>query len=257
MPGSGDIAVVDASSGVASITLDGADSVAGLTLNDPAATLTLSGALSLNGGVLNLQAGSLTVSGTLSDGTLTPDGGVLTVSGLSAALLGVTVEGTLDLSNSGADIDVTGLAQSGLTQLNLGANTQIYFLDPEIFDGQTIEMAGGVLATDATDPNNGSLVFGPDTTVIQNAASTTARIGPDTATSLFGLGQVTNEGTLIAAAGTLDLDSQGGAFDSPFGQGPFLNDGTIEIDAGATVIDDTNSNLAGLARSSTAAACWT
>ena len=63
---------------------------------------------------------------------------------------------------------------------------------------------------------------------------------------MFGLGQVTNEGTLIAAAGTLDLDSEGGAFDSVLGQGPFLNDGTIEIGAGATVIDDTNSSLAGL-----------
>jgi len=246
VPRVADIAVVDTGSGASSITLDGAESVAGLTLNDPAGSLTLSGALSLNGGVLNLQAGSLTVSGTVSDGTLTPDGGVLTVSGPSAALLGVTVEGTLDLGNSGAAVDVRGLAQSGLTQLDLGANTQIYFLDPEIFDGQTIEMAGGVLATDGLDPNDGSLFFGPDTTVIQNAASTTARIGPDTATSLFGLGQVTNEGTLIAAAGTLDLDSEGGAFDSVLHQGPFTNVGTIEIDAGATVIDDTNSTLPGL-----------
>ncbi len=246
VPGSGDIAVVDASSGASSITLDGADSVAGLTLDDPAGSLTLSGALSLNGGVLNLQAGSLTVSGTLSDGTLIPDGGVLTVSGPSAALLGVTVEGTLDLSNSGAAVDVTGLAQPGLTQLDLGANTQLLFLDPEDFQGQTIEMAGGVLATDGLDPNDGTLFFGPGTEIIQNAASTTARIGPDTYTSLFGLGQVTNEGTLIAAAGTLDLDSEGGAFDSVLGQGPFLNNGTIEIDAGATVIDDTNSSLAGL-----------
>jgi len=160
VPGVADIAVVDASSGASSITLDGAESVAGLTLNDAAGSLTLSGVLSLNGGVLNLQAGTLTVTGTLSDGTLTADGGVLSVSGPSAALLGVTVEGTLDFGNSGAAVDVTGLGQSGLTQLDLGANTQIYFLDPEIFDGQTIEMAGGVLATDATDPNNGSLFFG-------------------------------------------------------------------------------------------------
>jgi len=246
VPAASDTAVVDASSGTASITLDDNDSVAGLTLNDPAGSLTLSGALSLNGGVLNLQAGSLTVSGTLSDGTLIPDGGVLTVSGPSAALLGVTVEGTLDLSKSGAAIDVTGIARPGLQQLDLGANTQLTFLDPEDFQGQTIEMAGGVLATDDLDPNNGSLFFGPGTEIIQNAASTTALIGPDTYTSLFGLGQVTNEGTLIAAAGTLDLDSEGGAFDSVLGQGPFLNDGTIEIGAGATVIDDTNSSLAGL-----------
>ncbi len=246
VPGVADIAVVDASSGASSITLDGADSLAGLTLNDAAGSLTLSGALSLNSGVVNLQAGTLTVSGTLSGGTLIPDGGVLTVSGPSAALLGVTVEGTLDLSNSGAAIDITGLAQPGLMQLDVGANTEIFFLDPESFEGQTIEMAGGVLATDGLDPNDGSLFFGPDTTVIQNAASTTARIGPDTATSLFGLGQVTNEGTLIAAAGTLDLDSEGGAFDSVLRQGPFTNAGTIEIGAGATVIDDTNSTLPGL-----------
>jgi hypothetical protein len=77
IPAVADIAAVDAGSGPSSITLDGADSVAGLTLNDAAGSLTLSGALSLNSGVVNLRASTLTVSGTPSGGTLIPDGGAL------------------------------------------------------------------------------------------------------------------------------------------------------------------------------------
>ena len=246
VPGIADIAVIDTSSGPSLITLDGVDAVGGLTLNDPTGSLSIAGALSLNTGILSLQAGTLDLSGTLSGGTLVPGGGVLSVSGASAALLGVAVEGTLDLSPGSADIEVSGLAQPGLQQLDVGAGTQITFVDLEDFQGQTIELAGGVLATDALDPNDGSLFFGPTTVVIQDAANTTSRIGPDVATSLLGLGRVTNAGTIIATAGTLVLDAEGGAFTSPSGQGPFTNLGTIEIDAGATVIDATNSDLAGL-----------
>ena len=246
MPGTSDVAAINAL-GTYTVQLNDTDAVAGVTLDAANALLQLTGDLSLNSGVFDAEAGTLVVSGTLAGGTLIPSGATFSLSGPAAALLGVTVEGTLDLSESGTSADVTGLGQSALTELKVGANTQLYFLDPEIFDGQTIAMAGGMLLTDGLDPNDGTLFFGPDTTVVQNSASTTAEIGPDTATSLFGLGKVTNEGTLIAAAGTLDLDSQGGAFDdSVLHQGPFTNVGTIEIDAGATVIDDTNSTLPGL-----------
>ncbi len=255
-PGTGDVAAIDAP-GTYTVLLDGADAVAGAALNDPAATLTVAGTLDLNGGTLAAQAGTLTLSGTLTDGTLDPSGAAVTVSGPAAALLGVTVQDTLDLSGSGTAADVTGLARAALTELKVGAETQLYFLDQEIFDGQTIAMAGGMLLTDDSDPNNGSLFFGPDTTVMQNAASTTAQIGPDAATSLFGLGGVTNEGTMIAAAGTLVLDSQGGAFDSVLQQGPFTNVGTIEIDAGATVIETPTAPSPDWAASATAAGCST
>ncbi len=245
MPGTGDLAAITAA-GTYTVLLDGTDTVAGALLDDAAATLTISGALDLNGGTLTAQAGTLTLSGTLADGTLVPAGAAIALSGPAAALLDVTVQGTLDLSDDGTSADITGLGQPALTELDVGADTELTFLDQEIFDNQTIAMAGGTLLTDALDPNTGGLFFGPDTTLIQNSASATAQIGPDTATSLVGLGQVTNEGTIIAAAGTLVLDSQGGAFDSVLNQGPFTNVGTIEIDAGATVIADTNSTLAGL-----------
>ena len=62
----------------------------------------------------------------------------------------------------------------------------------------------------------------------------------------FGLGSVTNYGTIIANAGTLLLDAEGGAFTSEFGLGAFTNAGTIEIGVGATVVDDTNATFAGL-----------
>ena len=247
VPGATQVAEIDASAGTDTIVLSDSESVGGVTLNAANAVLQVTGALNLNGGTFAAQAGTLTLSGTLTNGTLISSGASVTLSGPSAALLGVTVEGTLDLSGSGTSADVTGLGQPALTELKVGANTTLFFLDPEIFDGQTIAMAGGTLLADSTDPNDGSLFFGPDTTVIQNAASTTALIGPDVATALLGLAPVINQGTLIAAAGTLDLDSQGGAFTGTLHTGgPFSNLGTIEIDAGAAVIDDTNGSLAGL-----------
>ena len=118
--------------------------------------------------------------------------------------------------------------------------------DPENFGGKTIDLAGGVLDTNDLDPNTGSLVLGPGAVVLQDVAGTTARVGADVLTAVFGLGGVLNEGTIIVSAGTLDLDCEGGAFTSIFHLGPFTNLGTIEIGAGTTVVDDTNATYAGL-----------
>jgi len=70
VPGMAGIAFVDAGSAASSITLDRANPVAGLTLDDAAGSLTLSG--------------TLTVSGTLSGGILIPDGSLSFGSSLMA-----------------------------------------------------------------------------------------------------------------------------------------------------------------------------
>jgi hypothetical protein len=153
IPGSGDTAVVDASSGAAAIVLDGNDTVAGLTLNDPSATLTVTGILALNSGVLNAEAGTLIVSGTLEGGTLAQNGATIRFTDLnpqnnqvvSPQLLGVAVTGTLDISATPTTLEVTGLAQPGLLGIKIGAGSELLILDPETFTGETIDLAGGAL----------------------------------------------------------------------------------------------------------------
>jgi fibronectin-binding autotransporter adhesin len=244
VPGAGDVALVDASSGTSAITLDSTVSVAGLTLSDASATLTLSGGLSLGTGSLDVTAGTLDVSGTLTGGTLLDGGGVIAATGATAEFDQVAVIGTLVLS--AGTLEAAGLARSSLQAITLGTAAEILFLDGETFSGQSIDLAGGVLATEATDPNDGSLFFGPGTTITQAAAGTTARIGPDVASALVGLGTVVNEGLIEVTAGTLALDAEGGAFTTTVHKAPFINAGTIVIGSGATVIDNTFGNVAAL-----------
>ncbi len=254
VPGAADVAVLDQTSGTAAVLLTGAQSLAGLTLDDAAATLSLAGNLFLNSGVLDLQAGTLIVAGTLEGGTLLSGGGTLRFTNLDPStsqvvtpeLLNIAVSGTLDLSAAPTMLDVAGLQTATLQRIRIGAGSQLVLLDSEAFNSQTIDLAGGVLATDDIDPNTGALVLGFGAVVTQDAANTTARIGPDLASAMLGLGAVFNRGTIIATAGTLALDAEGGAFTSPFHIGPFTNAGTIVIGAGATVIDNTNATLAGL-----------
>jgi hypothetical protein len=246
VPSAADVAVIGPGSGAVAITLDGTDTVGGLTLDDPGATLTVSGFLDLGSQTLDAAAGTLVVTGALADGTLAQNGATIVVYGPNADFDYLTVEGTLDLSTTATMLDVVGLAQPELQAIDLDANSQIVFLDSEDLLDDTVNLGGGVLATDDNGSNTGQLFIEAGTTILQDTADTTARMGPDTATGLLALGQVINQGLIEALAGTLDLDVEGGAFDSPIGAGPFVNEGTVVIGAGATVVDDSGGNLAQL-----------
>ena len=252
-PAAADIATIGSSSGTDTIILNDTETVGGIVLNGTNAVVDLTGLLNL-GGQFNAQSGTLVVSGTLQGGTLAQNGATIQFTDLDPVteqvvapeLVNVDVTGTLDLSGSSTVLDVIGLAQSGVAAIKIGAGSELMVLDEETFTGETIDLAGGVLASDAADPNNGFITIGIGTEVLQNTASTTARIGADVVSALLGLGSVVNHGTIIANAGTLLLDAEGGSFTSEFGLGAFTNAGTIEIGAGATVVDDTNATFAGL-----------
>jgi hypothetical protein len=132
-PGSGDIAVVDSSSGAATILIAGTQSVAGLKLDDVAANLSLTGELNLNGGTLDAQAGTLTLSGTLDSGSLVLSGATLRfadtdpVSGgvVMPTLFNVTVIGTLDLSGSNTTLDVQLFQPGVLTRIGLNGGITV------------------------------------------------------------------------------------------------------------------------------------
>ncbi len=161
--------------------------------------------------------------------------------------MNVDVTGTLDLSGSSTVLEAIGLAQSGVAAIKIGAGSELYGVgrgDVHGRDDRPRRRRAG--RSDAADPNNGFITIGFGTEVLQNTASTTARIGADVVSAGFGLGSVVNHGTIIANAGTLVLDAEGGAFTSEFGLGAFTNAGTIEIGVGATVVDDTNATFAGL-----------
>ena len=252
-PAAADIATIGSSSGTDTIVLNDPETVGGVVLNGTNAVVQLTGLLNL-GGQFNAQSGTLVVSGTLQGGTLAQNGATIQFTDLDPVtdqvvapeLVNVDVTGTLDLSGSSTVLDVIGLAQSGVAAIKIGAGSELMVLDEETFTGETIDLAGGVLGSDAADPNNGFITIGFGTEVLQNTASTTARIGADVVSAGFGLGSVVNHGTIIANAGTLVLDAEGGAFTSEFGLGAFTNAGTIEIGVGATVVDDTNATFAGL-----------
>jgi hypothetical protein len=253
VPGPGDVAVFDASSGSANSLLTTAVSVAGLTLDDPAATLTLAGDLFLNLGTFNALAGTLVLSGTLEGGTLALGGASLVISNVSPVdgsvvtpvLRNLTVSGSLDLGDH-TTLAVEGLRTGSLQNLRIGAGSTLVLLGAEQFTGLNIELAGGTITEDETDTNTGQLTIDYGTVVTQDAAGTTARIGPSVHLAMLGLGAVTNYGTIIAKAGILQLDAEGGSFTSTSHLGPFTNQGTIEIDAGATVVLNTVATLAGL-----------
>jgi hypothetical protein len=137
VPGSGDTAVVDLSSGTTAILLNDAESVAGLTLNDPNATLNLTGTLALNAGTLTAQAGTLTISGTLEGGTLAQIGATVRFTDLDPStsqvvtpeLLNLTVLGTLDISATPTTLEVQGLQTQGI---RIGAGSELLLLDSEV-----------------------------------------------------------------------------------------------------------------------------
>ncbi len=253
VPTGTDTAVIGSSVGTDTVVLNDSRAVGGVVLAGTNAIVELTGLLTL-GGQLDARAGTLVVSGTLQGGTLAQNGASIRftsvdpVTGQVVApeLVDVAVTGTLDLSGSPTTLNVIGLAQSGVNAIRIGAGSELLVLDRETFTGQTIDLAGGVLASDAANPNNGFITIGFGTEILQDTASTTARIGPDVASAMLGLGSVLNRGTIIATAGTLLLDAEGGVFTSPFGLGAFTNAGVIRIGAGATVVDDTNATLAGL-----------
>ena len=253
VPTATDTAVIGSSSGTDTIVLNDTENVGGVVLNGTNAVVEVTGLLNL-GGAFNAEAGTLVVSGTLQGGTLAQNGATVrftdvdpvTNQVVTPELIDVAMTGTLDLSGSSTMLDVMGLALSGVSAITIGAGSEILVLDEESFIDQTIDLAGGVLASDAADPNNGFITIGPGTEVLQDTPDTTAQIGPDIISAGFGLGSVVNEGTIIANAGTLVLDAEGGVFSSPFGLGAFTNAGTIEIGAGATVVDDTEATFAGL-----------
>ncbi len=253
VPTATDTAVIGSSTGTDTIVLNNTENVGGVVLNGTNAVVEVTGMLNL-GGAFNAEAGTLVVSGTLQGGTLQQNGAAISFTNVDPVtsqvvtpeLIDVAMTGTLDLSGASTMLDVMGLALSGVSAITIGAGSEILVLDEESFIGQTIDLAGGVLASDAADPNNGFITIGPGTEVLQDTPNTTARIGADIISAGFGLGSVLNEGTIIANAGTLVLDAEGGAFTSPFGLGAFTNAGTIEIGAGATVVDDTNATLPGL-----------
>lgn len=254
VPGSGDVAAITATTGPYTALLNDTRAAGDVTLNSAAATLQLTGDLSMYGKNLVAQAGTLVISGTLEGATLLETGAAILFSNLDPAtnqivtptLTYVTVAGVLDLSVSPATtLDVQGLQQTNGGGIRIGAGSQLVFLDSNNLIGETIDLAGGSLAEDGP-----SLVIGASAVVVQNAAGTTGQVGADAMAGLVGLGLVTNQGTILAQAGTLVLATAVGQVFGNYAAGtappPVRNLGTIEIAAGATLVDYASGNVASL-----------
>jgi fibronectin-binding autotransporter adhesin len=278
VPGAAD----DVTIGVAgpyTVTIDSAEAVHSLTLNDAGTRVQINNALTL-GTTLYLTAGSfdLKSGGTLVGGTVVGSGMVFA----GGTLVGVTFDGTLDLSATGAKahvsngITLTGTDGSGPGELLLtGYNSELYFGGTQVLDNAYVGIGGKysydiLVATSA----GGTLSLGPELTIGQvgNYAELSVTTGAaivnngtiDAGASgghflISGNGSFTNLGTLSVANGDQMVINQGVAFSNQgtidvangdqmvINQGvAFSNQGTITLGAGSGLTLKDNLSTAAL-----------
>ena len=223
------------------------------TFDSTGGTMNVTGTLNNSGSTLALSAatGSLTLSGTVLGGTISESGGAELIPA-AGTLSGVTLNGPLDLTASSANAYVTnGLTLNGTA--TLGPSARVYFVG----GSQTLGGTGTVVFNNATyqgliaDANNMTLTIGAGITIVggnnqgNNVSSGSvigysSDFGGGSNASIVNLGTInagtsgmsivvntngsfTNQGTLQAAGGTLDLN------------GAWSNAGTIQAQNSGTV----------------------
>ena len=188
------------------------------TLNNSGNTLALSGLWDLSGGTIN--GGTLTEA-VGADFALTSSGGTLS---------GVTVDGSLDLTASGAYADVTnGLTLNGTA--TLGADARLYFNG----GSQTLGGTGTVVFNNASYQ---SLAIGTNNTTLTIGAGITISGGNNQgnnsgSASVIGDGEWgSGSNTSIVNLGTIDAGTSGLSIVINPNGGTFTNQGTLSAGNG-------------------------
>jgi hypothetical protein len=140
-----DTATISAAGAAYTVTIDSADVAQSLTESSSSATVEDTGSLTL-GGTFTLSAGTFILDGgTLSGGTTKLAGGTFVCDG--GTLSGVTYDGVLDLSESGACVQlangtvVNNAAGAGAGMINdTGANSTLDFDNTQTLNNATINL---------------------------------------------------------------------------------------------------------------------
>jgi hypothetical protein len=182
-------------------------------------TVDIEGTLNALGDTIDLGATSAfantTLGGTLENAVIVSDGGTITYN--LGTLVSSTVEGTLDLGDSGlllvaGGLTVTGASGTGPGVIDVtgaGAATLV-LTDSEVLDNVTLNV-GSDVGFDGVNGNGATLVFGP-AAVVNSLGINGLQLG--------GAAAVTNAGTINAgvADGVASIDT-----------GVFTNTGTINV----------------------------
>ena len=172
---------------------DGSASVAGAQASIQFTTLVVGGSGS---GTLSLTAGAVAApktgkSGLIEIGAANGSTGTLTLSGSGTALNGATL-----------DIGGAGTVPGGNGAVTVGAGAAISVADVTLFKSATVTLSGGTLATDPLTLAQSSTISGAGTIS----------------------GTVSNDGSIIAAGGTLVVT------------GPVSGNGSLIVDQGAVLV---------------------
>ncbi len=225
------------------VTLFGAGSAAGLTLNASGAEFYDAGALTL-GGLLALQSGTLALAyGAINGGTLALEGGTFLSTG--GLLNGVTVDGVLGLTTAQSTLFVqnglslTGTSGSGAGSIALtGAYASLDFVGSQTLRGTTI----GIGASGTQPGQTGAATLEITHAAGATAGATLTLSGSDWVRDSGGQAQVV-AGSLSPAVGASLPDelvnfgtisaSSAGATLSLAGSGTLVNQGLISASNGA------------------------
>ena len=282
-PKATDSATISATGPAYTVTISSADVAQSLTESSASATVDDSGSLTLSG-TFTLSAGTFILGpgGTLSSGTTKLVGGTFACDG--GTLSGVTYDGTLDLSGSGASVNlasctvVNNAAGTGAGTINdTGQGSSLSFDNTQTFNNATINLgnassysylsendstgAGTVLTlgSNATIDESGDAVIetgngSGDGIVNQGAIK---QSGTSSYLQINGNGSLTNSGTITAASlsGALIIDdttfANSGTLaisngDEVVIEATLSNTGSITLAGGASLVLDTTFTLAGL-----------
>lgn len=224
-PGTTDTASIT-TAGTYTITVDSAETIAGVTLNAAGATLQVNSTLTVNG-ILAVKAGTLDVSAdaTLANATIEPGAAAVVELGSYTYFDNVTYHGTLSLGTSGQLLEVlgnltmAGAAGSGDGTILLNASySQLYFGGgSQTLNSATVDIGsatGSTIGMEYYYENPQQLTFGPKTVIDDTGPIATISTNDSYNT-------LVNEGTIEAelAGGTLAIS----------GGGTFSNTGSIVI----------------------------
>jgi hypothetical protein len=258
-PTAADTATISAGGPAYTVVIDSADVAKSLTENSSSATVDDAGSLTL-GRTFALSAGTFILGsgGTLSGGTTKVTGGTFVCDG--GTLSGVTYDGTLDLSETGAFVQlangtvVNDDAGPGVGMIDdTGSGSQLDFDNTQTFNNATINLgsaSGGYISYLSEDDLTGAgtvLTLGSNVTIDEsgNGGITDTSDSGDGIVNKGNINQTTSGGNLVILgnsftnSGTITAASSGGALTIEYTA--FANSGTLAISNGeAVTIDATN-----------------
>lgn len=235
---------------------------------------TLNQALNVSGGLVQWQGGSITGTGTLDvdsafvhvTGTtnrsvtsqVNVDPGTIMqhdstgVTSLGGS--GMVFDGIALINNGTLSLDATSGGGFGAFQVNAGATLQfnggtqgysgsIQGTGNVVVAGGDVTLSGGLIAADAVNVQNGSVVriSGPQTTISANSVANAGTMAMSTSTNVANSG-MSNTGLLEVSGASTQLSVNGGAFSQTAGETRLVGGASI---GSASVVDLVAGDLTG------------